>query len=54
MPPSPPRNFDYNVLLVAAKFTKGNLYFDIDWGKGGSMLKFVFLDVHFETEEKRG
>ena len=34
--PSPPINVDCYVLLVAAKFSKCNVYFNIDWGRGGT------------------
>ena len=50
MIPSPPMNVDCNVLLAADKFSKCNFYFNIDWGEGGQIMKFVFLDVHFDIE----
>ena len=42
----------YSLLLSLASAT---LYFNIEWGgEGGQMMKFVFLDVHFDIEEDQG
>ena len=40
--------------MFAAKLSKGNIYFNIDWGKEEWILKFVCLDAHFDIEEGEG
>ena len=51
--PSPPINVDCYVLLVAAKFSNGSVTFisTLIGGEEGQMMKFVFLDVHFDIVE---
>ena len=53
IPPLPINDVDCYVLglLVAAKFSKCNIYFNIDYGRGETNDEVVFLDVHFDIEE---
>ena len=53
IPPLPINDVDCDVLglLVAAKFSKCNIYFNIDYGRGETNDEVVFLDVHFDIEE---